>query len=61
VAGADPLHRRQTSTSTASPRSSATLTGWSLLRELPDAVVWVGMALIAVSGVATAWLGLRRR
>ncbi len=40
---------------------SATLTGWLVFGVLPDAVAWVGMALIAVSGAATAWLNLRRR
>lgn len=39
---------------------SATFTGWLVFGVLPDAVGWLGMALIAASGAATAWLNLRR-
>lgn len=38
---------------------SATFTGWLVFGVLPDAVGWLGMALIAASGAATAWLNLR--
>lgn len=38
---------------------SATLAGWWVFGRLPDAVAWLGMALIAVSGAATAWLNVR--
>ncbi|MEO7246423.1 MAG: DMT family transporter [Rubrivivax sp.] len=39
--------------------ASATLTGWWVFGNLPDAFGWAGMAIIAVSGAATAWLNVR--
>lgn len=38
---------------------SATLAGWLVFGQLPDAWGWAGMAIVAVSGAATAWLNLR--
>jgi drug/metabolite transporter (DMT)-like permease len=38
---------------------SATLAGWWVFDRLPDAAAWAGMAVIAVSGAATAWLNVR--
>lgn len=38
---------------------SATLAGWLVFGRLPDAVGWLGMALIATAGATSAWLNLR--
>jgi drug/metabolite transporter (DMT)-like permease len=38
---------------------SATLAGWLVFGRLPDAVGWLGMALIAAAGATSAWLNLR--
>ncbi len=38
---------------------SATVVGWLVFGVLPDRWGWLGMALVAVSGAATAWLNLR--
>jgi drug/metabolite transporter (DMT)-like permease len=37
----------------------AMLFGWLLMGALPDAAAWAGIAMIAVSGAATAWLNVR--
>lgn len=37
----------------------AMLFGWLLMGALPDALAWVGIAMIAASGAATAWLNMR--
>jgi len=37
----------------------AMLFGWLLMGALPDALAWVGIAMIAASGAATAWLNVR--
>jgi drug/metabolite transporter (DMT)-like permease len=39
--------------------ASATLAGWVVFARLPDAAGWVGMAVIAAAGAASAWLNLR--
>lgn len=38
---------------------SATLLGWLVFGALPDAFGWLGMAVIAAAGAATAWLNWR--
>lgn len=38
----------------------ASLFGWLIFARLPDFWGWVGMAVIAASGAASAWLNLRR-
>jgi drug/metabolite transporter (DMT)-like permease len=38
---------------------SATLVGWWFFGALPDRWGWLGMAVVAVAGAATAWLNLR--
>jgi drug/metabolite transporter (DMT)-like permease len=38
---------------------SATLVGWWVFGALPDRWGWLGMAIVAVAGAATAWLNLR--
>lgn len=37
----------------------AMLFGWLLMGALPDALAWAGIAMIAASGAATAWLNVR--
>ena len=37
----------------------AALLGWLALGDAPDAWAWVGMAVIAVCGAASAWLNVR--
>ena len=39
--------------------ASATAVGWWVFGVLPDRWGWLGMALVGVSGAATAWLNLR--
>lgn len=39
----------------------ATALGWLVFGRLPDAVAWVGMAVIMACGAAGAWLNLRAR
>lgn len=38
---------------------AATLVGWWMFGSLPDRWSWVGMAIVAIGGAATAWLNLR--
>lgn len=40
---------------------SATLVGWLVFGHLPDGWGWLGMAIIATAGAASAWLSLRRQ
>jgi drug/metabolite transporter (DMT)-like permease len=40
--------------------ASATLVGWLVFGHLPDGYGWLGMAIIALAGAASAWLNLRR-
>ena len=37
----------------------ASLIAWLVFDHLPDAWAWVGMAIIAACGAATAWLNVR--
>ena len=37
----------------------AVIGGWLVFDQLPDAWSWIGMALIAVSGICGAWLTAR--
>jgi drug/metabolite transporter (DMT)-like permease len=39
----------------------AALMSWLFFSHSPDFWAWTGMAMIAVSGGATAWLNIRRR
>lgn len=39
--------------------ATATLLGWLVFRQLPDTWGWVGMAVIAACGAASAWLNVR--
>lgn len=39
----------------------ATALGWLVFDRLPDAVAWVGMAVIMACGAAAAWLNMRAR
>lgn len=39
--------------------ASAAALGWLVFRHLPDAWAWVGMAVVAACGAASAWLNLR--
>ena len=39
--------------------ASATVAGWIVFSRLPDAVGWLGMAVIAMAGAVSAWLNLR--
>lgn len=39
--------------------ASATLAGWWVFGHLPDGWGWFGMAVIAISGAASAWLNVR--
>ena len=39
----------------------ATALGWWVFGRLPDAVAWLGMAVIMACGAASAWLNLRSR
>jgi drug/metabolite transporter (DMT)-like permease len=38
---------------------AATLIAWLVFDHLPDPWAWLGMAIIAVCGAATAWLNVR--
>ncbi len=38
---------------------AAALAGWLALGDVPDAWAWVGMAVIALCGAASAWLNVR--
>lgn len=38
---------------------AAALVGWIVFRHLPDGWAWVGMAVIAACGAASAWLNLK--
>jgi drug/metabolite transporter (DMT)-like permease len=37
----------------------ATAISWLVFGQLPDAIAWVGMAVIMTCGAAAAWLNLR--
>jgi drug/metabolite transporter (DMT)-like permease len=37
----------------------AAAAGWLVFRQVPDALAWIGIAIIAVCGAATAWLNVR--
>ncbi len=39
----------------------ATALGWLVFDRLPDAVAWIGMAVIMACGASAAWLNLRTR
>ena len=38
---------------------AASVLGWIAFRQLPDAWAWLGMALLAACGAASAWLNVR--